>query len=261
MYISTRRPQGLPTAKQLGQTDATPDYVSQIKNFQTLANNKNWQSLSDGITTLLGDSNLVNSATLIDPLKVLQIGVNKALSGSNVANDIQASLDNLLLQAQTEASASQEDRLINQQLLIQRIYNLNSEVSSIIGSNTGIKAIWTKLSGKEASVFTPLRADLQNIADDLKTTPLTINGKNSLTKQFAVIQTTIDNAWTVASGSAFQFAVPILITALGTAAIAWAWTWSAAKAKEHAVKHITKLHKKYIKKEPIHEGLKKKRKR
>lgn len=267
MYITSKR-------YFLGQTDQTTlaqkitrstdifSYTDAIYKLQENANNKDWVTMNSAVTNLLVDSNLLSSAgTLIEPLKILQNLINQTLKNVDTSADLKITLNKLAVLAQTEASASPEDRLINEELLTQRLYNLNSDVRSVTSTNIGIKAIWNKIIGKEKNLFEPLQNNLTNVISNLKNTPLTINGKANLTAQLTSLQQTIDAAIQNANTNLLLFAAPILLGIIGTTILSKTWAWSSTKAKEHAVKHITKLHKKYIKKEPESIGSAEKRRK
>ena len=221
-------------------------YTTTIINFRSKANLKDWKGLLQDVTTLLNNPDLaLNAGTLVAPLQDLQSKVQIMANGGtpDVSADIQNGINKLVSQAEIEATATPDNLLINQELLMQRLYDLSNELQNFNNSNSGFKAVWNKITGQDAVLFAPLQSDLSDIANDISITPLTASDRTNILNKFLSQQENINTTWQT-DQNVFKTVAYALLAAAGTATIAAAGGYLGETAKLHAVKHATKHAKK-----------------
>lgn len=232
-----------PSASSTSLTSTGSSYTSAVTSLQASANNKDWSGLNQQITNLLNDPNLTsNAGTLIAPLTGLQTKVQIMLNGSgqDVSSDIQTLIQQLAKQANIEASTTPDELLINQELLMQRLYDLSNELQNFSNTNSGYKAIWNRITGQDIILFAPITSDLADIAKDISVTPLNASDRATILAQFIQQQQSIQTAWASADENIFELVGYTLLLAGGTAAIAAMGSYAGGVAKEHATKHAIK---------------------
>jgi hypothetical protein len=235
MYLYSRLGQAS-LAQQSTQTIVLSSFVSAIQDLANSLNSQDWVTANNTISKLLSDPNLASSAgTLIEPLKALQI-----LIKNPDPSKVQDSSSNLLSLAQTEASSSPEERIINLELLNNRLFELKQEIDDFSSKNVGFKAIIAKVRGKTADLFAPLKQDLDNLQTAIASTPLTVQGRAEIQARFGPLQSDASDIVNLATGGTLKYAGVLLVSIISTAAIAWI----VEKSKEKAVHHAKKIHHK-----------------
>lgn len=245
MYLINRNP-------SFGQAPSATSttYVDRITSLQTSANAKDWPALITAITNILSDPNLAqNAGSLIPKLNDLQNNANKMISnpGTDLSSNVISAINDLMGQAQVEASATPDERLMSQEFLSQRIFDLDNAIGNFQGSFTGWSGSYTllvgKITGKLAEGIIPLKNQITEIAQEIATTPLTQSGRQNLLAQLAAEQQSINDSTNLINSSIAKLGLYFIAFIGGTAALAWI----KAKAREHSIKHAKRLHRRYVK--------------
>lgn len=190
-------------------------YTSSIDSLQSMASTKNWVAASSLIANLLADPNLKNlGGTLTEPLMYLQTAIIGFKDGDSAPVEVTNDLSNLAFLAQAEANANYNDRMSNKQLLLQRLLFLRQEVKEFIASTTKFQAAWDKLLGREEILFSPIQQDKDNLVLDIKTMPLTAEGRDTLLQRLAHLQQSALTAQAISSANSLKFITRALAFAI-----------------------------------------------
>jgi len=230
-------------------------YVDKINALQPFVSNRNYSGLKDAITNLLADPQLLpNAGTLIDPLNAILQTINNTKDPTTIDNStIQKVLTTCGILAKNEALANPSQRDKNAAKLQSRIDKLNLAISNFQTNNSGIWAIYNRISGKSKEMYTPIQQEEDTIANDIKIQPLLFEDRTQLLAQIRKTEQSASMALKLAAGSSILFIGYIIFEILKAGAAKGAtaaYQWGVGKAKEVAVKkaahHAKRLRAKYV---------------
>jgi hypothetical protein len=250
--VATTDSSKAPTELVVPESTATSNWTNAIQNLIPLAKAKDWVKLQQNVSQLLANKELVT--TLVESLQFVQSNAAAAVTkpDSDPSNLILSTLNIALKTAKKEAASTVADRIRNEEILSRKLDNIIADIRYFKMENKGVIAIWNKISGKEKTLFAPIKEEENNVLAEIKITPLTDEGRTRLTEQYNATIKTASAAWSLIGGSTALFMGLVILeifkTYAGTAASAVV-RWGVGKTKERAVEHASKLHRKYIKKE------------
>lgn len=191
----------------LGQVDSqSASYISAIGKLKTEIIAKNWSQANTNISSLLVDPNLTRVAnSLIEPLQYIQKQIADLKDGEDGPSDTLQTLSNLEFLASAEAAATPNDRLVNKQLLLQRLNMLSIDIQNFFDSTTKFKAIWNRIFDKEEIHFLSLKKERDDLGVDIKTMPLTPETRTNLQTQFANLLISVAKAQRIAEADTLTF--------------------------------------------------------
>jgi len=204
--------------KGFGQTDTNFSYPNAISELTSNTTSKNWNLVKTKISSLLANSDISKSAdSLVEPLQYLQNKVVNFKDGDPDDSDVNQTLADLSFLAKAEASATINDRLVNNQLLIQRLNNLSAHLESFFGEIGKLKAIWYKIANPSKIRFLSLRRERDQIGIDIKTMPLRPEDRASLQTQLKNLQAEVSRAQQLMEASTLAFVSrTFVLVAIGT---------------------------------------------
>lgn len=241
-----------PTELVVPEPTATSNWSTAIQNLIQLAKAKDWVKLQQEVSQLLANKEL--ASTLVESLQFVQSNAAVAVTkpDSDPSNLILSTLNIALKTAKKEAASTVADRIRNEEILSRKLDNIIADIRYFKTENKGVIAIWNKITGKEETLFEPIKEAENSVLAEIKITPLTDEGRARLTEQYNTTIKTASAAWSLLGGSTALFAGLVLLevfkTYAGTAASAVV-RWGVGKTKERAAEQASKLHRKYVKKE------------
>jgi hypothetical protein len=128
---------------------------------------------------------------------------------------------NLVSVARSEDTATDVDRVENENDINQQIDSLNTDIQTFIAANSGVYAIWDQIKG--GADTSSLTTEIANIQNSINTSPLSVAGRGRVNARLTQVAGTIQlPGWTM--------------WALGAAGL-FAWHWASAKAAAVASQH------------------------
>lgn len=249
MYFRVKQSFKRMLGEETPKVDPTPNWTYQIQDLINICETKDWNKLLQAVTDLINNPELLKSApTLPGSLRFIQTNLVDMLAGSKADSSplIKSTLGIALNIARKEATATIPDRIRNEEILSNRIDNMLDSIRDFKNSNQGFIALWNKVTGKEKDLFLPIQEEQDSIAADIKTTPLTDEGRERLIIQYNRAVKNVAETWGLITGSTAIFLGYVLLQILKqhsmtAAAAGIKWGYAKATAKKRRPKKPKRL--------------------
>lgn len=216
---------------QIAQATTVTIWQGQVAPAQTALLAKDWAalaSLADAIAKKAADAKVATVATTAQAVQKAAL----AMSSGGVADDVAKAVTALTTVAQLEDAATDGDRVLSGQLILQQISVLNSNIAAFMAKHSGAYALWDRLKG--GADVSSLMDQVKEIQDTINATPLTVLGRQELQARLAQAVASIkpEVDWgTIAVG---------LGTVGGLAAAKWLLGKAQAAAASRVQAHVSK---------------------
>lgn len=212
---------------QLAQISTSSTWRLRAAPVQAATALKDWSGVASAADTLAQQAKTAGAVPVATAANDVKNAASETTSGGS-PEVVKASVEMLMSVAESEDLASEVDRNLSGQLILQQMGQLSANITSFMAKHSGPYAIWDKLRG--GADTSPLMAEVAQIQKMIDMTPLTNIGRQQLNARLAQAVASIkpEVDWgTIAVG-------------FGTVGAFAAAKWALGKAQSVTVTHFQK---------------------
>ncbi len=212
---------------QLAQTSTASAWRLRAAPVQAATVLKDWSTVATAADTLAQQAKTAGAIPVMTAANDVRSAASEAIS-SGATEVVKASVGMLMSVAESEDLASDVDRNLSGQLILQQMGQLTASISAFMAKHSGAYAVWDKLRG--GADTSPIMAEVAQVQKMIDTTPLTPLGRQQLNARLAQAVASIkpEVDWgTIAVG-------------FGTVGAFAAAKWALGKAQAVTVTHFQK---------------------
>lgn len=167
---------------QLAQISTASAWRLRVAPVQAALATKNWAEVAKSADALAQQAKAVGVIPVATAAGDARSAASDAISGGP-PEVVKASVEMLMSVAESEDLASDVDRNLSGQLILQQMGQLTASISSFMAKHSGAYAVWDKLRG--GADTSPIMAEVAQVQKMIDTTPLTPLGRQQLNARLA----------------------------------------------------------------------------
>ncbi len=167
---------------QLAQLTSAPNWRLRAAPVQAATVLKDWNAVATAADVLAQQAKTSGAIPVMTAANDVRAAASETISGG-APEVVKASVEMLMSVAESEDLASDVDRNLSGQLILQQMGQLSNNIASFMAKHSGAYAVWDKLRG--GADTSPIMAEVAQIQKMIDMTPLTNIGRQQLNARLA----------------------------------------------------------------------------